>query len=161
MYSGDPGGDAHYAAAHGTNDPSNARPMHPGADDLFSSDFSEAELRERLGHLVDTDASVLFVLSMADQYVPLLTSGKSWGSSARTGKDGVRSGSQSRFRGWLVMMPAHRKSAATILVAEPSRRKSQAWLLACGPCQNSCPGSGNLFSAVNTRARRVGGPRVA
>jgi len=39
-----------------------------GPDDLFSSDLSDAELREKLVHLEGT--SVLFVHSLADEYVP-------------------------------------------------------------------------------------------
>lgn len=39
-----------------------------GDDDLFSSDLSEEQLRERLGHMSNTPCQVIF--SMADEYVP-------------------------------------------------------------------------------------------
>jgi len=39
-----------------------------GLDDMFSSDLTEGELRERLGHL---DVPTLFLFSGADEYVPL------------------------------------------------------------------------------------------
>jgi pimeloyl-ACP methyl ester carboxylesterase len=39
-----------------------------GLDDFFSSDLSDGELRDRLGHL---DIPTLFLLSGADEYVPL------------------------------------------------------------------------------------------
>jgi pimeloyl-ACP methyl ester carboxylesterase len=38
-----------------------------GLDDLFSSDLSDSELAERLGHVA---VPTLFVMSMADEYVP-------------------------------------------------------------------------------------------
>ncbi|KAG8370163.1 hypothetical protein BUALT_Bualt14G0088700 [Buddleja alternifolia] len=39
-----------------------------GDDDIFSSDFSEDQLKQRLGHMSNTLTLVIF--SMADQYVP-------------------------------------------------------------------------------------------
>ncbi|KAH6816493.1 alpha/beta-Hydrolases superfamily protein, partial [Perilla frutescens var. frutescens] len=39
-----------------------------GEDDLFSSDFSEEELRQKLGHMFTTPTSIIF--SMADEHVP-------------------------------------------------------------------------------------------
>ena len=39
-----------------------------GIEDMFSSDLTEGELRERLGHL---DVPTLFLFSGADEYVPL------------------------------------------------------------------------------------------
>lgn len=46
-----------------------------GADDMFSSDMTDSELSSRLGHLGSCSAQVLLVLSMHDQYVPLVNSG--------------------------------------------------------------------------------------
>ncbi|KAJ3669348.1 hypothetical protein LUZ60_011298 [Juncus effusus] len=39
-----------------------------GDDDMFSSDLSEDQLRQRLGHMASTPCQVIF--SMADEYVP-------------------------------------------------------------------------------------------
>ncbi|MCD7448958.1 hypothetical protein HAX54_047570 [Datura stramonium] len=39
-----------------------------GEDDLFSSDFSDDQLRQRLGHMSNTPCQVIF--SMSDEYVP-------------------------------------------------------------------------------------------
>lgn len=39
-----------------------------GEDDLFSSDFSDDQLRQRLGHMSNTPCQVIF--SMGDEYVP-------------------------------------------------------------------------------------------
>lgn len=46
-----------------------------GADDMFSSDMSGTELSSRLGHLSSCGAHVVLALSMADEYVPLASSG--------------------------------------------------------------------------------------
>ena len=41
-----------------------------GPDDVFSSDFTDAELGEKLGHLGGGSCRTLFVHSLADEYVP-------------------------------------------------------------------------------------------
>ncbi|KAJ0525034.1 putative fusarinine C esterase SidJ, alpha/Beta hydrolase [Helianthus annuus] len=39
-----------------------------GDDDMFSSDLSDDQLKQRLGHMCNTPCQVIF--SMADEYVP-------------------------------------------------------------------------------------------
>ena len=41
-----------------------------GPDDMFSSDFSDAELRAKLGHLAGGGCRTVFAHSLADEYVP-------------------------------------------------------------------------------------------
>ena len=41
-----------------------------GADDFFSSDFTDEELTERLGHMSNYDRQVIVTFSGSDEFVP-------------------------------------------------------------------------------------------
>jgi hypothetical protein len=41
-----------------------------GADDFFSSDFTDEELKERLGHMSNSDRQVIVAFSGSDEFVP-------------------------------------------------------------------------------------------